>query len=180
MKIYTARQAILNRKQQTVAYELFFREGIENAFPRNIDPNVATSRLLLNQHFNIGFKSIANGKRALINFSEQGLLQGIPSLLPPNDIIIEVLEDVTPSDEVYAACRELFHKGYRMALDDFLYHENWERFINFARLIKFDIRRTSFDEIAPNSGVQGTQRFKVASRKSRNSRGIQTSDGTGV
>lgn len=149
MKVYTARQAILNRRQHTVAYELFFREGIENAFPNNIDSNVATSRLLLNHHFNVGIKSLTNGKRALINFSEQGLLQRMPSLLPQADIIIEVLEDVEPSDEVYEACRELFHQGYRMALDDFLYHKNWDRFINFTRLIKFDIQRTPFAEIAP-------------------------------
>lgn len=149
MKVFTARQAILNRRQQTVAYEIFFREGIENAFPSHVDSNVATSRLLLNQHFNVGFKSLANGKRALINFSQQGLLERMPSLLPPNDIIIEVLEDVEPSDAVYEACRELFHQGYRMALDDFLYHKNWDRFINFTRLIKFDIQRTPFAEIAP-------------------------------
>lgn len=149
MKIYAARQAILNRKQQTVAYELFFRDGIENSFPRNVESNVATSRLLLSQHLNVGFKSLTNGKRALINFSEQGLLQGMPSLLPQADIIIEILEDVEPSDEVYEACRELFHQGYRMALDDFLYHKNWDRFINFTRLIKFDIQRTPLSEIAP-------------------------------
>jgi EAL and modified HD-GYP domain-containing signal transduction protein len=149
MKVYSARQAILNRKQQTVAYELFFRDGIENAFPKDVDSNVATSRLLLSQHFNVGLKTLTNGKRALVNFSEQGLLERMPSLLPPDDIIVEVLEDVEPSDEVYEACRELFHQGYRMALDDFLYHKSWDRFINFTRLIKFDIQRTPLAEIAP-------------------------------
>ena len=147
MKVYTARQAILNRKLQTVAYELFFRDGAENAFPRNVDPTVATSRLVLNQHLNVGFRTIANGKRALINFSEQGLLQRIPYLVSPDEIIIEILEDVKPTDEVYEACRELFHKGYRMALDDFMYHQDWDRFINFTRLIKIDLQRTSFAEI---------------------------------
>lgn len=148
MKVYTARQAILNRKRHTVAYEFFFREGIENAFSGNVDSNVATSRLLSNHHLNVGLKTLANGKRALINFSEQGILERMPCLLPPNDIIVEVLEDVEPSDEVYEACRELFHQGYRMALDDFLYHKSWDRFINFTRLIKFDIHRTPLAEIA--------------------------------
>lgn len=148
MKVYCARQAILNRKKQTVAYELFFREGVENAFPVGTNPDIATSRLVLNQHFNVGFKSHTRGKKALINYSEQGLLDGSPTLLSPDDIIIEILEDVQPSDQVYNACRELFHQGYKLALDDFLYHHNWERFINFSRLIKFDIRRTPMHEIA--------------------------------
>ena len=60
-----------------------------------------------------------------------------------------MLEDVEPTDEVYEACRELFHKGYRMALDDFLYHKDWERFLNFTRLLKFDIQNTPLEEIAP-------------------------------
>jgi len=148
MKVFCARQAILNRKKQTVAYELFFREGVENSFPVGINPDIATSRLVLNQHFNVGFKTHTRGKKALINFSEQGLLDGSPTLLSPDDIIIEILEDVPPSDKVYNACRELFHQGYKLALDDFLYHHNWERFINFSRLIKFDIRRTPMHEIA--------------------------------
>lgn len=148
MKVYCARQAILNRKKQTVAYELFFREGFENAFPVGTNPDVATSRLVLNQHLNVGFKSHTRGKRALVNFSEQGILDGSPTLLAPDDIIIEVLEDVPPSDELYNACRDLFHQGYKLALDDFLYHHNWERFINFSRLIKFDIQRTPLDEVA--------------------------------
>ncbi|GAA0346878.1 EAL domain-containing protein [Bowmanella denitrificans] len=148
MKVYTARQAILNRRQQTVAYELFFRDGIENVFPRHVKPDVATSRLVLNQHLNLGFKTLSRNKKALINFSQQSLLDQIPALLPPGDIVIEVLEDVEPSDEIYQACRNLFHKGYRFALDDFVYHPDWERFLNFAKLIKFDIRRTSFAEIA--------------------------------
>lgn len=148
MKVYTARQAILNRRQQTVAYELFFRDGIENVFPRHVKPDVATSRLVLNQHLNLGFKTLSRNKKALINFSQQSLLDQTPALLPPGDIVIEVLEDVEPSDEIYQACRNLFHAGYRFALDDFVYHPDWERFLNFAKLIKFDIRRTGFAEIA--------------------------------
>ncbi len=149
MKVYTARQAIFNRRQHTVAYEVFFRDGIENVFPKHVDSTIATSRLIANQHLNVGFNTITNGKRALINFSEQGLLDRVPTLLPPNDIVIEVLEDVKPTDEVYQACRELFHKGYRMALDDFSYHRDWERFINFTRLLKFDISNTPLKDIAP-------------------------------
>jgi len=146
MRVYAARQAILNRKKQSVAYELFFRDGAENVFP-NIDSTAATSKLLVNQHLNIGLKNITNGKRALVNFSEQGLLDKVPTLLPPKDIVIEILEDVRPTDEVYKACREMFHQGYRFALDDFQYHHGWERFMNFCRLIKFDLFKTPLNEL---------------------------------
>jgi len=149
MRVYAARQAILNRKKQSVAYELFFRDGAENVFPRGTDSTAATSKLIINQHLNVGFGSISNGKRALINFSEQGLLDRTPCLLPPDDIVVEILEDVKPTDEVYKACREMFHKGYRFALDDFQYHHGWDRFMNFCRLIKFDIQTTPLNEVEP-------------------------------
>ena len=37
MYSFVARQPILNRQQQPVAYELLFRQGLENVFP-NISP----------------------------------------------------------------------------------------------------------------------------------------------
>ena len=59
MKVFTARQAIFNRRQHTVAYEVFFRDGIENVFPKGVDPTVATSRLIVNQHLNVGITAMA-------------------------------------------------------------------------------------------------------------------------
>lgn len=148
MQVYAARQAVLNRRKQTVAYELLFRDSDKNVFP-NIDSTVATSKLMLNQHFNVGFKSLTQGKKALINFSEQGIIDQVPALLPVQDIVVEILEDVNPSDQVFLACRELFKKGYRFALDDFQYHNGWDRFMPFTRLIKFDIMATPLKEIGP-------------------------------
>lgn len=146
--VYTARQAIFNRKVAVVAYELLFRDGEENRFP-NIDPHEATSKLILRTHLNEGLGAVTMGKRALINFSEQCLLSGLADLLPRESVIIEILETVTPSDEVYEKCRMLFHAGYTLALDDFIYKKEWNRFIPLVKLIKFDISKTPLSKIAP-------------------------------
>jgi len=148
MKVYTARQAILNRKENVVAYELLYRGGPENIFP-NIDPHKATSKLLMRTHLNQGLGIVTDGKPALINFPEESILTGLPLILPPNEVMIEILETVTPSDEVYQACRTLYHQGYHLALDDFVYKAEWNRFFNLVKLIKFDIQSTSLDELAP-------------------------------
>ena len=148
MKVYTARQAILNRKENVVAYELLYRGGPENIFPQ-IDPHKATSKLIMRTHLNQGLAVITSGKPALINFSEESILTGLPLILPPKEVMIEILETVTPSDEVYQACRTLYHKGYHLALDDFVYKPEWNRFFNLVKLIKFDIQATSLDELTP-------------------------------
>lgn len=146
MKVYTARQAIYNRKQNVVAYELLFRDGPENFFPE-VETNSATSKLLLDSHFNQGLEKITSGKPALINYPEKALIEQLPTMLPPNKAMVEILECVPPSAEVYEACRTLVHKGYKLVLDDFKYKPEWEPFLKLIRLIKFDLQDTSFDEI---------------------------------
>jgi EAL and modified HD-GYP domain-containing signal transduction protein len=146
LNAYTARQAIYNRKENVVAYELLFRDSLTNVFPK-IESNSATSKLLLDSHFNQGLEKITSGKPALINYPEQALLDLMPTLLPPNKAMIEILESVRPTAAVYEACRQLFHKGYRLVLDDFIYSEDWVPFFKLVRLIKFDLQQSTFSEI---------------------------------
>jgi EAL and modified HD-GYP domain-containing signal transduction protein len=42
MYSFIARQPIFDRKMQTVAYELLFRDGMKNSFP-DVSPEYATS-----------------------------------------------------------------------------------------------------------------------------------------
>jgi EAL and modified HD-GYP domain-containing signal transduction protein len=157
VKVYSARQAILNRKQHVVAYELFFRDGPENIFPE-IDPDLATAKLVMRTHLNDGFKSITSGKPAFINLSEKSLLKGLPKLLPNKEVVFEILEDVPPSDDVYHAMRDLYQRGYHMALDDFIYRPEWARFLKFVKMVKFDIHETPLEKIKPL--VQQLQKHK--------------------
>lgn len=147
MQVFTARQAIFNRQQDVVAYELLFRDGKENAFP-DIDPHEATSKIIQRTHLSQGLGNVTEGKRALINFTEKCLLSGFAELLPPKEVIIEILETVNPTDEVYAKCEELYKKGYTLALDDFVYDKSWRRFFKFVKIIKFDIQQTPLKSVA--------------------------------
>jgi len=148
MNVYTARQAIFNRKSHVVAYELLFRDSAENFFPK-VDPHEATSKLIMRTHLNDGLMPITCGKPALINFCQESLLQELPLLLPNKQVMVEILETVEPSDEVFNACRKLYHKGYHLALDDFIYKPEWTRFFNLCRMIKIDLMETPLSKVAP-------------------------------
>jgi len=148
MKVFTARQAILNQKEHVVAYELLYRDGPDNIFP-NIDPHEATAKVVMQTHLNQGLSPITDNKPALINFCEQSIIDGLPLLLPNKQVMIEILETVTPSDQVFQVCKALYHQGYHLALDDFIYHPEWSRFFNLVKLIKFDIQETPLDTIGP-------------------------------
>ena len=147
MKTFTARQPIFDRRKRVVAYELLFREDYQNRFPAHIPDIQATSKLLLNAFFDTNISKITNEKPALVNFPTRILKDKFAELLPTKDIFIEILETVEPDEELFAIMRRMFHKGYRFALDDFEYTPEWERFLPFVRLIKFDIMKTPLEEI---------------------------------
>lgn len=147
IKVFTARQPIFNKARKVVAYELLYRDSEKNFFPQGIPGDVATSKLLVNTLLNMDIDEVTEEKPALINFPESILKSSFSDLVPSKKIIIEILETVEPNDETYEFIRKLFHKGYRIALDDFVFKPEWERFFKFVRLIKIDIMQTPLDEI---------------------------------
>ncbi len=56
MDIYVARQPILDLNNHVYGYELLFRSGPENFFP-NVDPDMATSKLIDNSLFIMGLEN---------------------------------------------------------------------------------------------------------------------------
>jgi EAL and modified HD-GYP domain-containing signal transduction protein len=146
MDSFVARQPILNRHRRLFAYELLFRDGKSNSFPGG-DGSDATLSLLSSSFFTIGIEQITSGHRAFINFTEEMLLRGVPTLFPAHAIVVEILEDVTPSEEVITACRRLVDKGYMLALDDFVYGEKFEPLLEITKIVKIDFELSTLAEI---------------------------------
>ncbi|MBB1270255.1 EAL and HDOD domain-containing protein [Shewanella sp. SR44-3] len=148
MHFYTARQPILNRKQRVVAFELLFRDSHNNCFPVDVPDNVATAKILINSYMSMDIEDMTEGKPALINFPSSLLKEYLVHILPYKNMVVEVLETVEPNDENFAILRQLFHQGYYLALDDFIYSPAWDRFLPFFKLIKIDIIATPLVKIA--------------------------------
>ena len=146
MEVFLARQPIFNRHKKLFGYELLFRTGISNVFPE-IDGNVATTSLLSNLFFPFEVDQILGGKKGLINFTEQLILSKAPLYLPKDKFIIEVLEDVEPTPEVLSKLRLFKDRGYKIALDDFVYHKKFDPMIKFSNVIKFDLNETPLDTL---------------------------------
>lgn len=146
MDAFVARQPIFHASKKLFAYELLFRTGMSNAFP-GIDGGTATSSLLSSSFFTVGIERISGGKLVFINFTEELLRRGVPTLFPKSEIVVEILEDVEPTEEVIEACRDLQQKGYLLALDDFVFRDNLQPLIDMARIIKIDFRLTPLEEV---------------------------------
>lgn len=146
MEVYVARQPVFKRNKKVYGYELLFRDGISNVFPE-IDGDTATSKLLSSSFLAMSLDQITGKNKAFINFTRELLLRKVPAMLPRKKIIVEILEDVEPDDEVIRACQDMVRKGYEIALDDFVYGSEFKPLIELAKIIKIDFRLTPIEEV---------------------------------
>jgi len=165
VSVFVARQAIFNRSKKVVAYELLFRDSPKNYFP-DIAEGQATARLIMENQLNLGTRHITSGKKALINIGPESLKLDLCAFLPCQDVVIELLETIEPTDDNYELCRGLFHSNYKLALDDFVYKPQWDRFLKLVKLIKFDIAITPLSEIQPIvTKLQAHKQIKILAEK---------------
>lgn len=146
MSFYAARQPILNIDKSLFAYELLFRNSLENVFPK-IDDNEATSKMIEGLHFNLGLETLTQGKLAFINFTYESLINGFALMLPKEQIVVEILETVTPDKKLLKACKELKEKGYTLALDDYEHASVWLHFFPYIDIIKIDYQLSTVKQL---------------------------------
>ncbi|HEX3031629.1 MAG TPA: HDOD domain-containing protein [Bacillota bacterium] len=141
MEVFVARQPIFDKKLQVFAYELLYRIGMENHFSEH-DGDRATSEVIANSFLLIGTQNLTVGKRAFINFTHNLIMNQTPMLLPREQIAVEILESVTPCQELIHVCRQLKDEGYMLVLDDFVFREEFLPLIELADIVKVDFLST--------------------------------------
>ncbi|MEJ2681330.1 MAG: HDOD domain-containing protein [Gammaproteobacteria bacterium] len=141
MYLYLARQPIFNQKLETVAYELLYRtgDGASNTVNPTLNPDAATSSVVINAVLNIGLENITGDKPAMVNVTHSFLLDGHVADYLSNQFILEVLETTHVDDELVRCVREYKEKGFQVALDDFEYRVEWEPLVAIADIIKLDV-----------------------------------------
>jgi c-di-GMP-related signal transduction protein len=147
--VYVARQPIFDRRKRIFGYELLFRDGPENVFP-NVNGDKASSELLSSSLLTVGLERLTSGKRAFVNFTEDLLVKNVPSLFSKETIVVEVLEDVLPTEGALSACMGLNATGYMIALDDFVFGSHAMSFLPYVNLIKMDFRCSEAGKIGQN------------------------------
>ncbi len=138
LDIFVGRQPIFDRKLNVTAYELLFRSSDKNSADV-IDGDSATYQLLSNAFIEMGLDKIIGQHDAFINATRSFIVGAYPLPIPIERVVVEVLEDIEVDDEVVEALKQLSKKGYRIALDDFVYHESLNPLVEIADLIKIDI-----------------------------------------
>ena len=106
-KTYIARQAILDRHLKTIGYELFFRDSAENKFPE-IDQDIASSKLIIQNHIQGDIKTLCMGKLAFINFTKSNLIHKFPLMFDKELIVILRQERKIKLQNVGSDCSAIY------------------------------------------------------------------------
>ena len=142
------RQPIFDGRQRTFGYELLFRMPSDEARPAGApDGTSSTAQVVLNTFVEIGLDSVVGDKLAFVNATRAFICDGLAAQLPHDRVVIEVLEDVPPDEEVLSSLAKLRAAGYTLALDDFVYAPSLEPLVALAQIIKVDLSKLPAGEL---------------------------------
>jgi c-di-GMP-related signal transduction protein len=134
---FIARQPIFDKRLRVYAYELLFRGGPQNYF---LPSKSASCGVIADSMSPFDLKTLTGNVRAFMNVDGLALRLGAPRLLPPDRVVVEILETVEPSEEIVKICRELRDAGYVLALDDFVDDPKMAPLVELAQFLKVDFQ----------------------------------------
>jgi len=116
---FVVRQPILDQSRKVLGYELLLKpaspsDPIASALERT------SARVISEALLSVGLDTLTGGKPAFVNISRRLLLEGIPQVLPPKQVVLQLAGDVEADSEVVDACKTLRAAGYTFAVDEFV------------------------------------------------------------
>jgi c-di-GMP phosphodiesterase len=145
---FIGRQPILDAQQKIVAYELLFRHSASAKVAVIEDDLKDCARVLVNTMSDMGAQWLLGDKLAFINVSEELLHSELLELLPPQRTVLEVLETVSPSENVIKRLKELRAHGFQIALDDYVHTPESSVLLQYAQYVKVDVQSHELDSFA--------------------------------
>jgi EAL and modified HD-GYP domain-containing signal transduction protein len=136
---FIGRQSILDRQRNLAAFELLFRSNSANQ--AIVHDDLTATAAVVNHAFNeLGIEAVLGNHRGFVNMSADMLMADMVELLPPDRVVLEVLETVDVNEALVARCRALRKRGFTIALDDFAGDEaKWLPLIGIATIVKFEV-----------------------------------------
>ncbi len=146
-QLLLARQPILDRSLRLRGYELLARDS-GGHFPSKQPGHVTTSRVLIEALSDFGLESVVGRLPAYVNLTREFIVGEIPLPLPPERVVLEVLESVEPDAEVLRGLRKLKSQGFMLAVDDYNGpRAGYDGILQLVDIVKVDCLNRSAEEL---------------------------------
>ncbi len=162
--IFLARQPIYNRKLSVFAYELLYRDKVSDQADV-IDGNRATSDVIISALMDIGLENIVGEKLAFINMTRSFLVGELPLPLMKEQIVLEVLENEVPDEQLTSGLESLVEAGYPVALNDFIYTPKFDRLLEIAKFVKLDVSVLSDQDLETHVELLSKHNVKLLAER---------------
>lgn len=143
-----ARQPIMDRDEQIIGYEFFYRDTYGDC---SIDDSRhATASVLVNLLNQIGSASAFGDLTAFINTDGPLLLTDILRTLSKEKFVFELSASIKMSARIHEAVRYFHILGYRFALDNASFHphylDTFGPIFPYIEYAKFDVTQTDIEQ----------------------------------
>lgn len=162
--IFLARQPIYNRKLEVAGYELLYRDN-EPDSANFSDASHASSRLIINTFIGLGLENIVGSNPAYINLTDDFFINDQPIPMTSEQVVLEISGSHLPNDQVMAGLRDLSGKGYRIALDDFIYREDLAPLLELANVVKLDLAVLGYKGITEQASLCRRHNMQLLAEK---------------
>lgn len=148
--IFLGRQPILDRNEQLFAYELLFRNNRaeDGNFARIHDGDEATATVITHAFSEFSMADALGPYQGFIKVDHGLLFSDLINALPPQAVVLEILETVPVSPEMLARCEQLRQSGFVLAARESSQSLGRDRpLIALADIIKVDISNVDPEQL---------------------------------
>jgi len=167
MERFIARQPIFDWQQNIFGYQLLFRNSLDNFFDGS-DLDGASSNVIANSFLLFSIEEMTDNTRAFLKATHNTLKSGYISALPPQAVIVDILQPLVPDPELTAVCRNLKANGYTLSLDDFVYDSSVDELLETVDIVKIDALNTSPADCRDYAELLGPRGIKLLAMKVEN------------
>ena len=162
--IFLARQPIYDQKLNVFAYELLYRKKANDQADVS-DGDKATSDVIISSLVDIGLENIVGNRLAFVNMTRGFLLGELPLPQMQEQIVLEVLENEILDEALQAGLEELASKGYRIALNEFIYTPKFDRLLEISQFVKLDVSILSDADLQNHVDVLRKHKIKLLAER---------------
>ena len=107
-----ARQPIFDTVGAVIGYELLYRRFVTDTAAGGVEHSVMGADVLVNACLNIGLQQLTSGRTVYLNFTRDMLLSRAYTLLPPDAVVIELLDFLIPAQQRALGDEQARRAGY--------------------------------------------------------------------